>query len=148
MSKDINLSEMERNRINEIRLRTLLCKMLKATNNNFVPIIKHIKHLATFMDFNLDIIIDIIKEIFDTRYAPTTDEIIKINLLLGLTIREIADNLNMKESTVKMHIYRNQNNINTIVIYPRLNAEKSQELRKFLQQYYKLYVPANVVSKV
>lgn len=148
MYKNTTLSQMELNRINEIRFRTLLAQMLNATNNNFMPVIKHIKHLATFMDFNVDIIIDIIKEIFDTRYAPTTDEIIKINLLLGSTIKRIADILDMKESTVKMHIYRNQNNINTIVIYPRLALEKSQELQKFLQQYYKLYVPANIVQKV
>ena len=87
------------------------------------------------------------KEILSDRYAPTTDEIIKINLLLGRTIREIADKLDMNESTVKMHIYRNKNNINTIMIYPRLKQEQLQELRKFLKQYYSLYVPANNILK-
>ena len=148
LAKKIILNETEKNRINELRLRILLSQMLKATNNNFPFIIQHIKYLATFMDFNVDMIIDIIKEIFDNRYTPTTDEIIKINLLLGLSIREIADILDMKESTIKMHIYRNQNTIDNIVLFPRLKQEQLQELRKFLQQYYSLYVPINKVHKV
>ena len=68
--------------------------------------------------------------------------------MLGLTIKEIADKLGMKESTVKMHIYRNKNNINTIILYPRLRQEQSQELRKFLKQYYNLYIPADKIIKV
>ena len=148
MAKKTILNEIEKNRINEIRLRILLSQMLKATNNNFPFIIQHIKYLSTFMDFNVNMIIDIIKEIFDNRFTPTTDEIIKINLLLGLTIKEIAKILDMKESTIKMHIYRNQNTIDNIVLFPRLKQEQLQELRKFLQQYYSFYVPTNKVHKI
>ena len=147
MNKKINLSEIVRDRANELRIRALLYKMLKATNNNFPMVIEHIKNIASFMDFDYEIIIEIMREILSDRYSPTTDEIIKINLLLGRTIREIADKLDMKESTVKMHIYRNKNNINTIMIYPRLKQEQLQELRKFLKQYYSLYVPANNILK-
>ena len=147
MSKNLSLSEIVRDRINELRIRTLLIKLLKATNNNFAIVIEHIKNISSFMDFDYKIIIEIMREILSDRYTPTTDEIIKINLLLGRTIREIADKLDMKESTVKMHIYRNKNNINTIIIYPRLKQEQSQELRKFLKQYYSLYVPVNNISK-
>jgi len=148
MNNKINLSEIVRDRINELRIRTLLIKMLKATNNNFPIVVEHIKNISSFMDFDYEIIIGIMREILSDRYAPTTDEIIKINLLLGRTIREIANKLDMKESTVKMHIYRNKNNINTIMIYPRLKQEQLQELRKFLKQYYSLYVPANNILKV
>jgi len=148
MVKRMRLSEMEKNRINELRLRALICQMLKSTNNNFSMITEFIKYLENFFEFNVNMILEIIREIFDMRYEPTTDEIIKINLLLGLTIKEIADKLRMKESTVKMHIYRNKNNTNTIILYPRLKQEQSQELRKFLKQYYKLYVPADKVIKV
>ena len=42
-----------------------------------------------------------------------------------------------------MHIYRNKYNINTIILYPRLQPYQLEELRKFFRQYYKLYVPAN-----
>lgn len=145
MNKKLNLSEIVRDRANELRVRALLVKMLKATNNNFQVIIEHIKNISSFMDFDYKIIIGIMKEILNDRYAPTTDEIIKINLLFGLTIKEIADRLDMKESTVKMHMYRNKNNIDTIIIYPRLQKEQLQELRKFLRQYYSLYVPANTI---
>jgi len=145
MSKKLNLSEIVRDRANELRIRALLVKMLKATNNNFQVIIEHVKNISSFMDFDYEIIIEIMREILNDRYAPTTDEIIKINLLFGLTIKEIADRLDMKESTVKMHIYRNKNNIDTIIIYPRLQKEQLQELRKFLKQYYSLYVPVNTI---
>lgn len=145
MKKKVNLDEIIRDRANELRIRALLIKMLKATNNNFSVVVEHIKNISVFMEFDSEIIIGIMKEILNDRYAPTTDEIIKINLLMGLTIREIADRLDMKESTVKMHIYRNKNNINTIVLYPRLKQEQLQELRKFLKQYYSLYVPANKI---
>lgn len=148
MAKRMRLSEMEKNRINELRLRALICQMLKSTNNNFGMITEFIKYLENFFEFNVNMILEIIREIFDMRYEPTTDEIIKINLLLGLTIKEIADKLRMKESTVKMHIYRNKNNTNTIILYPRLKQEQSHELRKFLKQYYKLYVPADKIIKV
>lgn len=142
------LTDNVRNRANEIRLRALVFQMLKATNNNFELLSEYIKCLSNLFDFNDAIIIEIMREILDNRYAPTTDEVIKINLLLGLTIREIADKLDMKESTVKMHIYRNKDNINTILIYPRLKQEQLEELRKFLKQYYSLYVPANKVFKI
>ena len=145
MPTKIQLNEMTLNRANELRIRHLVCKMLNATNNNFGVITKYIKHLAQFIDFNEEIIINIMREVIDIRFEPTVNELIKINVLFGLTIREIADRLNMKESTVKMHIYRNKNNINTILIYPRLKKEQSQELRKFLKQYYSLYVPANKI---
>lgn len=145
MKKKMNLDEIIRDRANELRIRALLIKMLKATNNNFSVVVEHIKNISAFMEFDSEIIIGIMKEILNDRYAPTTDEIIKINLLMGLTIREIADRLDMKESTVKMHIYRNKNNINTIMIYPRLQQKQLQELRKFLKQYYSLYVPANKI---
>lgn len=145
MKKKMNLDEIIRDRANELRIRALLIKILKATNNNFSVIVEHIKNISAFMEFDSEIIIGIMKEILNDRYAPTTDEIIKINLLMGLTIREIADRLDMKESTVKMHIYRNKNNINTIMIYPRLQQKQLQELRKFLKQYYSLYVPANKI---
>lgn len=145
MKKKVNLNEIVRDRANELRIRALLIKMLKATNNNFSVVVEHIKNISVFMEFDSEIIIGIMKEILNDRYAPTTDEIIKINLLMGLTIREIADRLDMKESTVKMHIYRNKNNINTIVLYPRLKQEQLQELRKFLKQYYSLYVPVNKI---
>ena len=145
MKKKMNLDEIIRDRANELRIRALLIKILTATNNNFSVIVEHIKNISAFMEFDSEIIIGIMKEILNDRYAPTTDEIIKINLLMGLTIREIADRLDMKESTVKMHIYRNKNNINTIMIYPRLQQKQLQELRKFLKQYYSLYVPANKI---
>lgn len=147
MRNKIDLSEMVRDRANELRIRALVLKMLKATDNNFSVVIEHIKNISAFMDFDYQIIIGIMREILEDRYAPTTDEIIKINLLFGLTIKEIANRLDMKESTVKMHMYRNKNNINTIMIYPRLKQEQSQELRKFLKQYYSLYVPANNILK-
>lgn len=143
MCKKTNLSEMERNRINELRFRALVMKMLNNTKNDLYTVIEYIKHISVFLNFNVEVIVGIIKEIIDTRYVPTIDEVIKINLLLGVTIREIADKLNMKESTVKMHIYRNQNNINTIILYPRLKEQQLQELRRFLKQYYSLYVPLN-----
>lgn len=147
MRNKIDLSEMVRDRANELRIRALVLKMLKATDNNFSVVIEHIKNISAFMDFDYQIIIGIMREILEDRYAPTTDEIIKINLLFGLTIKEIANRLDMKESTVKMHMYRNKNNINTIMLYPRLKQEQLQELRKFLKQYYSLYVPANKIMK-
>lgn len=138
---------MELNRINELRLRALILKLLRRTNNNLYLVIEYIKHINNFIDFNLQAIIDIVKEIIEDRFAPTTNELIKINLLLGLTIREIAQKLNMKESTIKMRIYRNKYNVNSIIIYPRLKKEQLEELRKFLKQYYSLYVPINSVYK-
>ncbi|MBQ9298118.1 MAG: hypothetical protein IJ223_03640 [Clostridia bacterium] len=144
---NVKINEMELNRINELRLRALILKLLRRTNNNLYLVIEYIKHINNFIDFNLQAIIDIVKEIIEDRFAPTTNELIKINLLLGLTIREIAQKLNMKESTIKMRIYRNKYNVNSIIIYPRLKKEQLEELRKFLKQYYSLYVPINSVYK-
>ena len=53
----------------------------------------------------------------------------------------------MNESTIKMHIYRNKNNINTIIIYPRFKKEYSQEIRKFLKEYSKFNISMNKVYK-
>lgn len=146
MSKRVNLEDMEKNRINEIRLRALVVKMLEKNGNNFMKVKEYVRSLSKFLDFDADAIIGMMLEILGDRYAPTTNEVIKINLLFGLTIREIATKLNMKESTVKNAIYRNQDNINTIILYPRLDAEQLQELRKFLKQYYGLYVmPTQVI---
>lgn len=55
MNKKINLSEIVRDRANELRIRALLYKMLKATNNNFPMVIEHIKNIASFMDFDYEI---------------------------------------------------------------------------------------------
>lgn len=140
--RKITLTEMERNRGNELRLRDLVFKMLEATND-FTSISKYIRFLAGFMDFDADIIIDTMQEILEPRYKPTINELIKINLLYGLTVRQIAEKLNMNISTVKMHIYRNKYNINTIILYPRLQPYQLEELRKFFKQYYQLYVPIN-----
>lgn len=147
MIRKVRLTEMEKDRANELRFRTLLLQMLKNTDNNFTDVIKYIKSLSNYFDFNEQILIDIMREILDTRYKPTIDEIIKINLLLGVTIREIADKLNMQVSTVKMHIYRNKYNIDTIILYPRLKREQLDELRNFLNQYYKMYVPVDIIYK-
>jgi len=143
LNRKNKLDEMTLNRINELRFRALIFKMLKATNNNLFTVIEYIKSTRNFIEFDLQSIVAIIKEIIEDRYTPTIDEIIKINLLLGLTIREIADKLEMNESTIKMHIYRNKNNINTIIIYPRLKKEYSQEIRKFLREYSKFNISMN-----
>ena len=140
--RKVILTEMEKNRGNELRLRDLVFKMLEVTND-FSSIRMYIYFLSNFMNFNADIIIDAMREILEPRYKPTINELIKINLLYGLTVREIAEKLNMNISTVKMHIYRNKYNINTIILYPRLQPYQLEELRKFFRQYYKLYVPAN-----
>lgn len=140
--RKVILTEMEKNRGNELRLRDLVFKMLDVTND-FSSISMYIHFLSNFMNFNADIIIDAMREILEPRYKPTINELIKINLLYGLTVREIAEKLNMNISTVKMHIYRNKYNINTIILYPRLQPYQLEELRKFFRQYYKLYVPAN-----
>ena len=140
--RKITLTEMERNRGNELRLRDLVFKMLEATND-FTSISKYIHFLSGFMNFNADIIIDTMREVLEPRYKPTINELIKINLLYGLTVRQIAEKLNMNISTVKMHIYRNKYNINTIILYPRLQPYQLEELRKFFKQYYQLYVPIN-----
>lgn len=140
--RKITLTEMERNRGNELRLRDLVFKMLEATND-FTSISKYIRFLSGFMDFDADIIIDTMREVLEPRYKPTINELIKINLLYGLTVRQIAEKLNMNISTVKMHIYRNKYNINTIILYPRLQPYQLEELRKFFKQYYQLYVPIN-----
>ena len=147
LNRKNKLDEMTLNRINELRFRALIFKMLKATNNNLFKVIEYIKSTRNFIEFDLQSIVAIIKEIIEDRYTPTIDEIIKINLLLGLTIREIADKLEMNESTIKMHIYRNKNNINTIIIYPRLKKEYSQEIRKFLREYSKFNISMNKVYK-
>lgn len=147
LNRKNKLDEMTLNRINELRFRALIFKMLKATNNNLFTVIEYIKSTRNFIEFDLQSIVAIIKEIIEDRYTPTIDEIIKINLLLGLTIREIADKLEMNESTIKMHIYRNKNNINTIIIYPRLKKEYSQEIRKFLREYSKFNISMNKVYK-
>lgn len=146
MLKQIKLKDMEKNRINELRLRALVVKMLEKNNNDFMKVKNYVRSLANFINFDADAIIGMMLEVLSDRYAPTTNEIIKINLLFGLTIREIATKLNMKESTVKNAIYRNQDNINTIILYPRLDAGQLQELRKFLKGYYGLYVmPTQVI---
>lgn len=146
MVKQVQLEEMEKHRINEMRLRALVVKMLEKNNNNFVKVKEYVRSLAKFIEFDADAVIGMMLEVLDDRFAPTTNEVIKINLLLGLTIREIANKLNLKESTVKMHIYRNKDNINTIILYPRLDAGQLQELRKFLKSYYGLYViPTQVI---
>ena len=147
LNRKNKLDEMTLNRINELRFRALIFKMLKATNNNLFKVIEYIKSTRNFIEFDLQSIVAIIKEIIEDRYTPTIDEVIKINLLLGLTIREIADKLEMNESTIKMHIYRNKNNINTIIIYPRLKKEYSQEIRKFLREYSKFNISMNKVYK-
>ena len=147
LNRKNKLDEMTLNRINELRFRALIFKMLKATNNNLFTVIEYIKSTRNFIEFDLQSIVAIIKEIIEDRYTPTIDEIIKINLLLGLTIREIADKLEMNESTIKMHIYRNKNNINTIIIYPRLKKEYSQEIRKFLREYSKFNISMNKVYR-
>lgn len=147
LNRKNKLDEMTLNRINELRFRALIFKMLKATNNNLFTVIEYIKSTRNFIEFDLQSIVAIIKEIIEDRYTPTIDEIIKINLLLGLTIREIADKLEMNESTIKMHIYRNKNNINTIIIYPRLKKEYSQEIRKFLKEYSKFSISMNKVYR-
>lgn len=140
--KKINLSEMGIDRANELKLRFLVLNMLK-TVKTFSIISKYIHSLAEFLDFDANIIVDIMREIIEHRYKPTINELIKINLLYGLTAREIAEQLNMNISTVKMHIYRNKYNINSIILYPRLKRYQLEELRKFFEQYYQLYVPIN-----
>ena len=143
MTKQLEVDENIRNRANEIRFRNLIIKMLNNANNNFDVINKHIVYLATILSFDKSIILDIVKDIINDRYKPTVNELIKINLLFGLTIKEIANKLNMNISTVKMHIYRNKYNINEVLLYPRLQDYQLKELRNFLKQYYRLYVPIN-----
>ena len=145
MNKKKYLSEMTRDRANELRFRTWLCKMLENNNNDFSVVKEYVKHISLFMDIDVNIIIEIMREILDMRYEPTKDELIKINLLFGSTLQAIADRLNMNISTVKMHIYRNKYNIETIVLYPRLKKYQLEELRKFFKQYYKFYVPIDKV---
>ena len=49
MNSKMNLSEFVRDRINELRIRTLLIKILKATNNNFPIVVEHIKNISSFI---------------------------------------------------------------------------------------------------
>ena len=83
LNRKNKLDEMTLNRINELRFRALIFKMLKATNNNLFKVIEYIKSTRNFIEFDLQSIVAIIKEIIEDRYTPTIDEIIKINLLLG-----------------------------------------------------------------
>lgn len=139
------LSDMEQNRINELRFRALIDKMLKATNYNLCEVLKYIEHISKFFNYNTQEIVEITKEIITDRYKPSIDEIIKINLLLGITISEIAEMLDMNISTVKTHIYRSDNNVNNIILYPRLKVEQLQEIKKFLKLFYAFYIPTNKV---
>lgn len=145
MNKKKYLDETTRDRANELRFRTWLFMMLENNKNDFSLVKEYVKHISIFMDIDVNIIIEIMREILDVRFEPTKNELIKINLLFGSTIHEIADRLDMNISTVKMHIYRNKYNIGTIVLYPRLKKYQLNELRKFFQQYYKFYVPIDKI---